>query len=402
MAVTVKDVKCFITAPGRCDLVVVKVETSEPGLYGLGCATFTQRAQAVKTAVDEYLRPMMIGRDVAKIEDAWQQMMGSSYWRNGPVLNNAISGVDEALWDIKGKMAGMPVYELLGGKCREGVPVMPFGGLTGDTLEELGDSIEKMLDQGLDYIRIRYTSMPRGTVDESKKPIGAVPGHYMDTKQAMKDAVAVFKYMRERFGYEPEFAMDVHEKFSPTEAIQLCKDLEPYRPFFLEDVLQPENVDWFDNVRQATSIPMAMGELFVHPLEYKDLIAGRKIDYVRSHISFLGGLTPAKKLAAFCEIYGIKTIWHGPADLSPIGAAAQLHLDLATPNCAMQEFGNPSEELKAVFPGAPEAIGGYVYCNDKPGWGVDFNEEEAAKYPPKGYHNDGFKARRIDGTAVRS
>ena len=402
MSVRVTDVKTFITAPGVCDLIVVKVETNQPGLYGLGCATFTQRGFAVKTAVDEYLRPMMIGRDVDLVEDAWQQMMGSSYWRNGPVLNNAISGVDEALWDIKGKLANMPVYNLIGGKCREGVVIMPRGG-RGKTLEEMGDNIEKMLAVGHDWIRV---GMPgRSPCPDELKPIGAPEGYYLNPKKSAEDYVMVFKYLRERFGYGPHFCIDVHERFTPTEAIQLCKDLEPYKPGFLEDLLQPENADWFDNVRQATSIPMAMGELFVNPMEYKDLVAGRKIDYMRVHISMIGGFTPAKKLAAFCEYYGVRTAWHGPHDLTPIGMAAQLHLDLATPNCAMQEFGDSDELTKEIFPGAPWSVGPYAYVNDKPGWGVDFNEELAANYPAKGYvlgGGLGFMARRPDGTAVRS
>lgn len=400
MSVKVTDVKCFITAPGVCDLLVVKVETNQPGLYGLGCATFTQRGFAVKTAVDEYLRPMMIGRDVAYIEDAWQQMMGSSYWRNGPVLNNAISGVDEALWDIKGKMAGMPVYELIGGKCREGIKIMPHGG-RGKTLEEMGDNIEKMLARGLDWIRV---GMPSECPDELK-PKGAPEGYYLNPAQAHENYVKVFKYLRERFGYGPNFGIDIHERFTPTEAIRLCKDLEPYKPAFLEDLLAPEDAGWFDNVRAATSIPMAMGELFVNPLEYRDLVSGRKIDYMRAHISMLGGFTPARKLAAFCEVYSVKTAWHGPHDITPIGMAAQLHLDLATPNCALQEFGDVNELMHEIFPGAPWSEGGYAYVNDKPGWGVDFNEELAAKYPAKGYvlgGGLGFMARRPDGTAVRS
>ncbi len=398
--VTVTDVKTFITRPGRSDLVVVKLETSEPGLYGLGCATFTQRALAVKTAVDEYLRPMMIGRNVANIEDTWQQLMGSSYWRNGPVLNNALSGVDEALWDIKGKMAGMPVYDLVGGKCREGILILPGGG-RGKSFEEIGDNIEKKLAQGLNYFRVGIHS-DEPMCPDSMKPIGAPEGNYINPKKSADQYVALFKYLRERFGDEPELAIDIHERFTPTEAISLCKALEPYRPFFLEDLLQPENIDWFDNVRQATWIPMAMGELFNNPLEYKSLITERKIDYMRVHISQIGGFTPARKLAALCEAFAIKTIWHGPGDLSPIGAAAQMHLDLVSPNCAMQEFNDYNDATKEVFPGAPESKGGYVYVNDKPGWGVDFDEEAAAKYPPQGYHNPGFMSRRPDGTAVRT
>ena len=402
MAVTVRDVKCIITAPERCDIAVVKVETSEPGLFGLGCATFTQRITAVKTAVEDYLRPMMIGRDVEKIEDAWQQMMGSSYWRNGPVLNNAISGVDEALWDIKGKMLGVPVYQLLGGKVREGVAVMPRGA-HGRTLEEVGDSVEAMTKDGFEFIRVGLRSL--FACDEERKPEGAPEGIYFDPRKAAKEYVRLFAYLRERFGDEIDVGIDVHERFHPTEAVSLAKALEPYKPAFIEDLLAPEYADWFAEVRRVSSIPMAMGELFVNPMEYKNLIANRLIDYVRCHISMLGGFTPAKKLAATCETFGVGTMWHGPHDITPVGMAAQLHLDLVSPNCICQEYAVPGEITYEMFPGSPVVKHGYAYVNDKPGWGVEFDEEMAKKYPGKGYNLGGglaFMGRRHDGTAVRT
>ena len=400
MSITVRDVKTYLTAPGRCDLLVVKVETSEPGLYGLGCATFTQRILAVKTAIDEYLRPLMIGRDVDNIEDTWQVLYGSSYWRNGPVLNNAISGIDEALWDIKGKIAGLPVYSLLGGKCRPGARI--FAGAHAATIEEMGDEVEKILSTGQQYIRLFLGKFGQSEVSESEKPAGALPGHYINPKKYIRDMVDMFAYLRERFGDDPEFMIDVHERVSPTETIQLARALEPYHPYFLEDSLSPENIDWFENLRAATSIPLAMGELFNNVNEFKSLIANRRIDFIRCHISQLGGLTPARKLAAFCEYFGVRTIWHGPGDLTPVGMAAQLHLDLATPNFAFQEHMGWSDLIYDMFPGAPTMQGLYMMPNDKPGFGVDFDEALAAKYPPRGYNSDAFLARLPDGSAVRS
>ena len=400
MSITVRDVKTYLTAPGRCDLLVVKVETSEPGLYGLGCATFTQRILAVKTAIDEYLRPLMIGRNVDNIEDTWQVLYGSSYWRNGPVLNNAISGIDEALWDIKGKIAGLPVYSLLGGKCRPGARI--FAGAHAATIEEMGDEVEKILSTGQQYIRLFLGKFGQSEVSESEKPAGALPGHYINPKKYIRDMVDMFAYLRERFGDDPEFMIDVHERVSPTETIQLARALEPYHPYFLEDSLSPENIDWFENLRAATSIPLAMGELFNNVNEFKSLIANRRIDFIRCHISQLGGLTPARKLAAFCEYFGVRTIWHGPGDLTPVGMAAQLHLDLATPNFAFQEHMGWSDLIYDMFPGAPTMQGLYMMPNDKPGFGVDFDEALAAKYPPRGYNSDAFLARLPDGSAVRS
>ena len=399
MAITIKNVKVFITAPGRCDLVVVKVETSEPGLYGLGCATFTQRARTVRTAIEE-ITPLVIGRDVNRIDDTWQQLYGSSYWRNGPVLNNAISGIDEALWDIKGKLANMPVYDLLGGKCRNGAKT--FGDAMGMSKEEVGDNVARLIEQGHDHIRLFLARPDTVTVEDFEKPEQAPTGIYYNPGRYIHQMVELFGYIRSRFGEKLELMTDVHERLSPAEAITLAKALEPYHPFFLEDILPPENINWFSKLRALSHTPMAMGELFNNVNEFRPLIANGDIDFIRCHISQLGGITPARKLSAFAELFGVKTAWHGPGDLSPIGLAAQVHLDLAIPNFGLQEHRNYDDLMFEMFPGAPEVRNTYLYVSEKPGLGVDFNEELAVKYPPKGYNSSGFLQRQTDGTAVRT
>lgn len=400
--VTISDIKTFLTAPGAKNLVVVKVETDVPGLYGLGCATFTQRCKAVVTVLQEYLRPLLKGRLVNQIEDIWQTCMGNSYWRNGPILNNAISGIDEALWDIKGKMADMPVYELLGGKCRAAVQV--YGAAHGNTLQELGDSVEENLKNGIVHTRLGFGYLgDEYTLVPIHKPEGTPAyGLYFDPHQKMAEAVEMLSYLRNRFGNQVELMIDVHEKLSPTDAVSFASALEPYRLFFIEDILPVEHLDWMKRVREVSATPMAIGELFNHPREWQQLVINRQIDYIRCHISQLGGLTPAKKLAVFCEAFGVRTAWHGPGDLTPIGMAAQLHLDLTSPNFAIQEYGNYSEAVRRVFPGCPELRGGYLYVNDKPGLGVDFDEKAAEAYPYKEGVKDMFQFRLPDGTAIRS
>lgn len=400
--VKIRDVKAFITSPGAKNLVVVKIETSEPGLYGLGCATFTQRCKAVAVVVEEYLRPLLTGRGVNYIEDIWQTMMGNSYWRNGPVLNNAISGVDEALWDIKGKMAGMPVYELLGGKCRAAAGV--YSGVKGSTLKELGDSVEENLSRGILYNRLGFGYLgDENTKEPVKRPEG-VPeyGTCFDPRQKIEEALEMLDYLRNRFGNRAEFMIDVHEKLAPSDAVRFAAELDRYHLFFIEDILPVEQLDWMKRVREVSATPMAIGELFNHPREWQGLIMNRQSDYIRCHISQLGGLTPAKKLAVFSEAFGVRTIWHGPGDLTPIGMAAQLHLDLSSPNFALQEFSEYSEAVKEVFPGCPKLKDGYVYLNEEPGLGVDFNEEAAKQYPLKENIRDMFQFRLPDGTAIRS
>ncbi len=394
----ITDVKTILTAPNGTRLVVVKIETSEPGLYGIGCATFTQRPLAVATAVDAYLKPFLIGKDPANIEDIFQTSFVSSYWRNGPVLNNALSGVDIALWDIMGKRANMPVYQLLGGKCREAVPLYAHAG--GGTFEEVEESIRRYMEQGYRYVRAQvaipgYSTYGAGSGRRSSPAFEPTP--YVNT------VIKLFDHLRTHLGDEVELLHDVHERIPPIQAINLAKGLEPYNLFFLEDPFAPEDVDYFQLMRQQTSIPIAMGELFNNPNEYVHLIKDRLIDFIRVHISQIGGISPARKLAAFCEFFGIRTAWHGPGDVSPVGHAANVALDLACYNFGIQEQHVFGENTKEVFPGCPEIREGCFWVNEAPGLGIDLDEELAARFPfPEDPLNGSWApVRRMDGTVIR-
>jgi mannonate dehydratase len=348
-------VRAILTAPARTRLVVVKVETSEPGLTGLGCATFTQRCRVVETAVNQYLDPFLRGKDPDNIEDLWQAMYQSSYWRNGPALMNAISGVDMALWDIKGKRAGMPVYQLLGGKCRTAAPV--YRHASGDTMEEVADKVPKL-----------------------------------------------FEHVRKVCGDEVDLLHDMHERPHPIQAIGLVKELEKYHPFFIEDPFSPEDVGYFKVLRPQTATPIAMGELFNNPNEWVDLVSNRLIDFIRCHVSQIGGLSPARKVAALCEFFRVRSAWHGPGDVSPVGHAANLHLDLSIWNFGIQEATIFNDTVREVFPGTPVVKNGMMEANDKPGLGVDLDEALAAKHPVTDdppFDLDWGRLRGSDGTIRR-
>jgi mannonate dehydratase len=398
---TITNVRAITTSPGdgsvQRRLIVVKVETSEPGLYGLGCATFTQRHEAVRTVVDNFLAPLLLGRDPRRIEDIWQTIHVNAYWRSGPVMNNALSGADMALWDILGKMAGMPVYQLLGGKCREAAAI--YRHADGSTVEEVEDRVRQFMEQGLRHVRAQMGGYG-GKQPLPKSPDGALPGAYFDPDGYMRSVVRLFDHLRETIGFEVNLLHDVHERLVPIEAVRFAKELEPHRLFFLEDLLPPERIDWFRTVRQQCTTPLAMGELFVNSAEWRPLIDERLIDFIRCHISAIGGLTAARKLQTHCELAGIRTAWHGPGDVSPIGHACNVHLDVASPNFGVQEWGGFLEVEREMFPGCPEARDGYVYPSDEPGWGIDIDEDLAAKYPcPEGVL-DWTQARTPDGSAV--
>jgi mannonate dehydratase len=397
-------VRPILTAPQpQVRFVVVKVETSEPGLYGLGCATFNQRPLAVKTAVEEYLDPFCRGRDADNIEDLWQTAYTSSYWRNGPVLNNALSGLDQALWDLKGKRAGMPVYQLLGGKCRFAVACYAHAG--GRDLAALEENVRQYRERGFRHIRIQVGGYGSphlsGAADFEPAGFGLPVGEHMEARPYLKSAVQMFEHIRTKCGDGVELLHDIHERVEPIDAINLCKELERFRPFFIEDPLAPEAIGYFRQLRQQCATPIAMGELFNNPHEWTGLIAERLIDFIRVHISQIGGLSPARKLAALAECFQVRTAWHGPADVSPVGHAANGHLDLAIHNFGIQEAVQFNQATQEVFPGTPTIKNGYLQLNEAPGLGVDLNETLAAKFPLPERPGYWLPVRRRDGTSVR-
>jgi mannonate dehydratase len=401
--VKITKVRPILTAPYGINLVIVKVETDQPGLYGVGCATFTQRAHTVVAAVKEYLDPFFRGKPANTIEDNWQMAYQSSYWRNGPVLNNALSGVDQALWDIKGKMAGMPVYELLGGKTRFAVDA--YGHASGKTPEEVVDSVQSFKEKGYRNVRIQLGGY--GSTHLSENPPYKIagfgsPGDTTITPQVYKrGTVEIFKQARERFGDDIELLHDMHERLQPMDAIDMIQRVEEYRPFFIEDPLSPENIGWFRKLREQTSVPIAMGELFNSPHEWLEPMSERLYDYIRIHISQIGGITPAMKVARLGEWFNVRTAWHGPGDTSPVGHAANCHIDLAVWNFGVQEMGRFKEAAFEVFPGMPTIKDGFIHVNEAPGLGIDIDEELAAKYPPVVYNYNWTQLRGIDGTPVR-
>ncbi|TKJ32563.1 MAG: starvation-sensing protein RspA [Planctomycetes bacterium B3_Pla] len=396
-------VKAILTAPQGIRLCVVKVETSEPGLYGLGCATFNQRPLPVAVAVDKYLDPFAKGRDADNIEDIWQNAYTSSYWRNGPVLNNALSGLDQALWDIKGKRANMPIYQLLGGKCRFAADCYTHCG--GHDLKQIEASVRKGMDRGFRHIRIQRGGYGSGHLSKEPHFKGAgfaLPSDSaMDVRPYVEGTIEMFDHVRSTCGDKVELLHDIHERIPPIEAINLVKRLEPYRPFFIEDPFAPEDNGYFRQLRQQTSVPIAMGELFNNPHEWTGLVSERLIDFIRVHISQIGGLSVARKIATLCEWFNVRTAWHGPGDVSPVGHAANAHLDLAIANFGIQESVSFSEKTKDVFSGCPTVKNGYMYVNEAPGFGVDIDEKAAAKFPLPEHPGYWSPVRRSDGTAVR-
>ncbi len=395
---TIDDVQVILTQPGNSRLAVVKVMTSEPGLYGLGCATFTQRIHAVAAAVERHLKGFLLGRDVSRIEDTWQMAMVNGYWRNGPVLNNAISGVDQALWDIKGKQAGMPVHDLLGGKVREAAHVYVHA--DGPTPADVADRVKEYVAAGYRYVRIQQ-GLYGGGADSFTKPDGAIDGAYFDPRAYRRATLAMMEHVRAEVGEQVELLHDVHERLAPPDAVAFAKDVEPFDLFFLEDLLAPEDIAWFERVRAHTTTPLAMGELFNHPLEWRTVTEQRLVDFLRMHVSQMGGITPARKAADMAHAYGLRTAWHGPGDTSPVGHAANLHLDLWSPAFGIQEWYQPSELDRAMFPGLPEVRDGYLYPSDRPGLGIDIDEALAAEHPVVDGVEHWTQARLPDGSPVR-
>jgi mannonate dehydratase len=392
-------VETFITQPAGQRLIIVRVRTNQDGLYGLGCGTFTQRHLSVKATLDHHVGPFVLGKDPQDIEDLWQSGMVNGYWRNGPVLNNAISGVDMALWDIKGKLAGMPCYQLWGGKCRPAAAVYVHA--DGREPAEVAERARRLVEQGYRYVRCQLAGYPGPGVPETMKPEGAPPGAYFNPREKLRRVPDLFEYLRAELGEEVELLHDVHERLAPVDAAWLARALEPCRLFFLEDVLAPEDIEWLRHIRSICATPIAMGELFNNPCEFVPVIAQRLIDFIRVHVSQIGGVTPALKLAHLCEAFGVRTAWHGPGDVSPVGMAANVHLDVALHNFGIQEWAFRSQAEQDIFPGTPEVRSGYAYPNDRPGLGIEFDERLAARFPPSDENPTWTISRLPDGTLWR-
>ena len=404
----IKDIQVIATEPGGVRLTVVKILTDQDGLYGYGCATFTQRADLVVAAVERYLKPFLIGHPVDRIEDTWQACYNSSYWRNGPVLNNAISGVDQALWDIKGRQAGMPVYELVGGKCREAAAC--YSHASGADNARCIESARRLMAQGFKHVRVQVgvpgmASYGSGGA-QAQRPEALHEGPVFDSGAQWRASVKLLEEARKALGDEVELLHDMHERYTPNQAVQFAKAVEPYHLFFLEDPLSPEDIAYFRQIRQNCATPIAMGELFNSPHEWTPLITERLIDYIRIHVTQAGGFTPCRKIAAMGEMFGVRTAWHGPGDVSPIGHAANATLDVTCYNFGVQEYSGFNDRVQEVFHGCPIAKNGYVAPNDAPGWGIEVDEKAAAKYPygtgERNQLNGGWgEIRRPDGTIIK-
>jgi mannonate dehydratase len=396
----VTGVRAVVTAPERLPLVVVRVDTSEPGLYGLGCATFTQRYAAVAAAVDEHVAPLVIGRHPADIEDITRLIHDSSYWRGGPVLNNALSGVDQALWDIAGKRAGMPVYELLGGRSRAAVEVYTHA--SGASIGETLDRAEELLAEGYRHIRLQTGGPGLGTYGAPGTG-GGYPGSPYPDGWDVNDYLArtpeLFAAARDRLGNRVSLMHDVHSRLTPKQAVTLARAVEPYRLSFLEDVVAPEHYDWLPQVRAAAPVPIAVGEQISSVSDAVRLIRAGGVDLLRLHTSAVGGLTPTRKLVALAELLGVRTAFHSPGDISPVGVAANLAVDISTPAFGYQESHAYNEATHEVFPGTPVVHDGYLTPSPSPGWGVDLDEQAALRFPPDRFRFERWVAqvRRPDG-----
>jgi mannonate dehydratase len=323
------------------------------------------------------------------------------------VLNNAISGIDMALWDIKGRQAGMPVYQLVGGKCREAADT--YAHADGPEYKDVVEAAKRYLAQGFRNVRVQV-GVP-GMAGYGAGAGGAAAVKALHNQPVFEPAVYIRRALklleicRQELGEEVELLHDMHERVSPNQAVQFCKDAEQFKLFFIEDPLSPEDLGYFRQIRQNCATPIAMGELFNSPHEWIPLISERLIDYIRVHLSQTGGFTPARKIAVLAEMYGVKTAWHGPGDVSPVGHMANVTLDVACHNFGIQEYSPFNQQTQEVFQGCPVMKDGYLWVSEKPGWGIEVDEKAASKFPftaGRNNLNGGWgEVRRRDGTVIK-
>jgi mannonate dehydratase len=403
---TIKDVKVIMTNGGRgYRWVFLKIITSEAGLYGIGSANDAFQTYAVATALEKHLKPWLIGKDPDRIEDLWQSANFRTYWRTGPVNNKVLAAMDEALWDIKGKRAGMPVYEMLGGRAHDAVAC--YDHVSGRTKEDSAEAVSKSMEKGFRHIRLQYGEGYGGggflAANEGVRVEGGYTGRAFDEDLYVENIPPVFEYVRTKVGFAPKLLHDVHSHLSASNAILFSKKMEPYHLFFVEDLLPPEQLAWYKEVRKACATPQAVGEVFASPTEYYPLITERVIDFIRTRVSAIGGITQAKKIATLCEIFGVKTAFQEGGENDPVNLLSAYHVDISSTAFGIQEENHFPPLVHEMLPGTPEIRKGFMYGSGKPGLGIDINEEMAAKYPIGETRNGGAYPtdRTIDGTAVK-
>jgi mannonate dehydratase len=379
--------KVIVTSPGR-NFVTLKIDTDD-GAYGLGDATLNGRELAVASYLSDHVIPCLIGRDAHKIEDTWQYLYRGAYWRRGAVTMTAIAAVDTALWDLKGKLAGLPVYQLLGGACRDGVLV--YCHANGATAAQAVERAAELRNQGYRAIRLQAGVPGLASTYGVHKGKGSYEPADADlptenawsSEKYLRSVPPLFARARETLGADVHLLHDIHHRLTPIEAARLGKDLEPYRPFWLEDPTPADNQETFRLIRQHTTTPLAVGEVFNSLFDCKQLIEEQLVDYIRAAVVHAGGLTHLRRIASFADLYNVRTGCHGATDLSPVCMAAALHFDLSVPNFGIQEHMPHTPETDAVFPHAYSFANGYLHPGDAPGLGVDIDEALAAKYPYK-------------------
>ena len=383
----IRSAKVIVTSPAR-NFVTLKLET-EDGITGVGDATLNGRELAVASYLTDHVIPCLIGRDAHAVEDAWQYLYRGAYWRRGPVTMSAIAAVDMALWDIKGKVAGLPLYQLLGGPSRTGV--MVYCHANGKTIDETLAAARAYMDQGYKAVRLQAGvpglkstyGVPKGK--EAYEPADAdIPTENLwSTEKYMRSVPALFEAGRDKLGWDVHLLHDAHHRLTPIEAGRLGKDLEPFRLFWLEDPTPAENQESFRLIRQHTTTPLAVGEVFNTIWDCKQLIEEQLIDYIRATIVHAGGITHLRRIASLADLYNVRTGCHGATDLSPVAMAAALHFNLAVPNFGIQEHMPHAPLTETVFPHAYSYSDGYMHPGDQAGLGVDIDEAEAAKHPYK-------------------
>jgi mannonate dehydratase len=396
----ITNAKVIVTCPGR-NFVTLKIETDE-GIHGLGDATVNGRELAVASYLTDHVLPTLIGRDAQQIEDIWQYLYRGAYWRRGPITMAAIGAVDTALWDIKAKQANLPLYQLLGGASREGV--MVYGHANGETIEETIAEARKYQAMGYKAIRLQ-TGIPgmKSTYGVSRDKLFYEPADAANPTENVWSTVKylpmvpkLFEAARAALGWDVHLLHDVHHRLTPIEAARLAKDLEPYRLFWLEDPTPAENQEAFRLIRQHTTTPLAVGEVFNSIWDAKTLIEEQLIDYIRMTVAHAGGITHLRRVADLADLYKVRTGCHGATDLSPVCLAAALHFDLWVPNFGIQEYMRHTAETDAVFPHGYTFDAGYLHPGDEPGLGVDIDEALAATYP---YRRASLPVNRLeDGT----